>query len=120
MTEFAHDRTGPGRQIVLPLSKAVEIAYKSIRLRLARSLLVTSGIVLAIAFLMSILTGDALLVSMRNWTEHASGGDRATVQRLMSAMKQHGVPTTPQEMHDNRIQTRWILSLALLVAFAGI
>ena len=32
------------RQIKLPLSKAVEIAYKNIRMRLSRSLLVTSGI----------------------------------------------------------------------------
>ena len=52
------------RQIRLPLSKAVEIAYKSIRLRLARSLLVTSGIVLALAFLMSILSTDAIIASM--------------------------------------------------------
>ena len=50
------------RQIVLPLSKAVEIAYKSIRLRLSRSLLVTSGIVLALAFLMSILVTDAMCI----------------------------------------------------------
>ena len=46
-----------GRQIKLPLSKAVEIAWQSIRLRLGRSLLVTSGIVLALAFLMSIRIG---------------------------------------------------------------
>src|SRR5690348_12790418 len=56
------------RQIVLPLSKAIEIAYKSIRLRLSRSLLVTSGIVLALAFLMSILTSDRMTAGMRQWT----------------------------------------------------
>ena len=53
------------RQIVLPLSKAIEIAYKSIRLRLSRSLLVTSGIVLALAFLMSILTTEAIVRHLR-------------------------------------------------------
>src|SRR5437870_3626221 len=56
------------RQIVLPLSKAIEIAYKSIRLRLSRSLLVTSGIVLALAFLMSILATHAMTAGMRQWT----------------------------------------------------
>src|SRR5882757_4358732 len=56
------------RQITLPLSKAVEIAYKSIRLRLSRSLLVTSGIVLALAFLMSILAGESLTGGMRDWS----------------------------------------------------
>jgi len=55
------------RQPMLPLSKAVEIAWKSIRLRLSRSLLVTSGIVLALAFLMSILTSEAMIKGMRAW-----------------------------------------------------
>jgi hypothetical protein len=57
------------RQIVLPFSKALEIAYKNIRLRLSRSLLVTSGIVLALAFLMAIQTGGQLLTGMRQWIE---------------------------------------------------
>jgi len=35
-------------------------------------------------------------------------------------MKSNGVPTTPQEIASNRIQTRWLLGLALLVAFVGI
>ncbi len=55
------------RQPMLPLSKAVEIAWKSIHLRLSRSLLVTSGIVLALAFLMSILASQAMLNGMRAW-----------------------------------------------------
>lgn len=55
------------RQPMLPLSKAVEIAWKSIRLRLSRSLLVTSGIVLALAFLMSILASEAMISGMRAW-----------------------------------------------------
>ncbi|MGH7213934.1 MAG: hypothetical protein ACREIT_04145, partial [Tepidisphaeraceae bacterium] len=59
------------RQVTLPLSKAVEIAYKSIRLRLSRSLLVTSGIVLALAFLMSILAREAVIGGMRAWVERA-------------------------------------------------
>src|SRR5512133_755496 len=42
------------RQVKLPTSKAVEIAWKSIRQRLHRSLVVTSGIILAMAFLMYI------------------------------------------------------------------
>jgi hypothetical protein len=207
------------RQIVLPLSKAVEIAYKSIRLRLSRSLLVTSGIVLALAFLMSILTTDRMISGMREWamnfpgsveavrlarqreaidrdqfkpvdlelhkaaaqqmevTEGAAKFDASRVlgdsfadlekdlgvplpasendltnlltrhpdqvakmqawvaaarqlkavreqlvapQRLQETMKNAGVPSTPKEIASNRIQTRWLVGLALLVAFAGI
>jgi putative ABC transport system permease protein len=207
------------RQIVLPLSKAVEIAYKSIRLRLSRSLLVTSGIVLALAFLMSILVTDRMISSMREWavnfpgsaeadrlahqrdlveknqfkpldaelhklasrqeppapgavrfdpanafgdsfgelqkdlgvplpasendlivllTNHpddvvkmqqwlATAGQLKQVreqliapQRLQETMKNAGVPSTSKEIESSRIQTRWLVGLALLVAFAGI
>lgn len=55
------------RQVKLPISKAVEIAWKSIRLRLSRSLVVTSSIALAIAFLLSILAGEAFVSSLRKW-----------------------------------------------------
>jgi predicted lysophospholipase L1 biosynthesis ABC-type transport system permease subunit len=213
------------RQIVLPLSKAVEIAYKSIRLRLSRSLLVTSGIVLALAFLMSILATDAMISGMRQWAvdfpesaqfqqltaqrdqlqndqlgpvdaelrkaagqmerggqagavsatvakfdaEQTFGSTLADLQkslgvplpapesdlvtlltihpetiptmrrwiadatalkgvrdqliaprRLQETMKNAGVPSTPAEIASNKIQTRWLLALALLVAFVGI
>ena len=41
-------------------------------------------------------------------------------QRLQETMKNAGVPSTPEEIHNNRIQTRWLIGLALLVAFVGI
>src|SRR5436190_5862152 len=63
--------TSVQRQIALPLSKAVEIAFKSIRLRLSRSLLVTSGVVLALAFLVSILSTEAIVSAMRSWAVNA-------------------------------------------------
>jgi hypothetical protein len=69
MTHAAVPTSPAQKQIVLPLSKAAEIAYKNIRLRLSRSLVVTSGIVLAIAFLNSILVNDAMVSAMRQWAE---------------------------------------------------
>ncbi|HEV7300128.1 MAG TPA: FtsX-like permease family protein [Tepidisphaeraceae bacterium] len=213
------------RQRSLPFSKAIEIAYKSIRLRLSRSLLVTSGIVLALAFLMSILAGEAMIKGMRGWIEAAPtsaefeslrarraqidasrepltaaliaavardpaaatatvpgeavtsnfnsvevfGGElpdiakevgsplpagaqelkvafdhdpklvdtmkqwiatgrdlqavRAEItgpQQLEAMLKGAGVPTTPAEIANSKIQTRWLIGLALMVAFAGI
>jgi len=54
-----------GRQIVLPLSKAFEIAWKGIRIRLWRSLITMSGIVLAIAFLSSVWTSGAFTSALR-------------------------------------------------------
>ena len=212
------------RQRSLPFSKALEIAYKSVRLRLSRSLLVTSGIVLALAFLMSILAGEAMIKGMRGWIDAAptsaefeslrarraqieasrepltaaliaavardtaataavpgaavtsnfnsvttfggelpdiakevgsplpagaqelkaaferdpklvdtmkqwiaTGRDLQNVraeltgpQQLESMLKGAGVPTTPTEIANSRIQTRWLIGLALMVAFAGI
>ena len=112
------------RQVVLPLRKAVEIAYKSIRLRLGRSLLVTSGIVLALAFLMSILATDAMTDAMRQWIAQAqSQGDltaRQAAQRLEAQMQSHGLPTTAAEIAAARLQSRWVVGLALMVALVGI
>jgi len=54
-----------GKQIKLPWSKAVEIAVKSLKIRFGRSLVTTASIVLAIAFLMSILTGTTLITSLK-------------------------------------------------------
>jgi DNA repair exonuclease SbcCD ATPase subunit len=59
------EMTRVGRQIRLPWSKAVEIAVKSMKIRFGRSLVTTASIVLAIAFLMSILTGTTLTTSLR-------------------------------------------------------
>jgi ABC-type antimicrobial peptide transport system permease subunit len=40
--------------------------------------------------------------------------------QLESLLKAHGVPVAAGEIADARIQTRWLLSLGLLVAFIGI
>ena len=48
--------TGVGRQIQLPLRKALEISINSIRIRFWRSMITAGGIFLGIAFLVSVLT----------------------------------------------------------------
>lgn len=204
------------RQRRLPMSKAIEIAYKQIRMRLSRSLLVTSGIVLAIAFLIAIQINDAFADGMRGWitasntspefarlreerktldaklldeklalrdakvTKPAAGApafdvgsvtggasldeikaelgelpsdaktladglatDAAYRERFVSwladarasaALRQridapkilqaqladNGVPTRAEDIANARMQNRWLLGLALLVAFVGI
>src|SRR5436309_1370890 len=109
MTTSAVPTSPVQRQISLPLSKAVEIAWQNIRLRLSRSILVTSGITLALAFLMAILTGDAIIASMRNHIHHSP--DRIEAQKLEAAMKANGVPTTAAEIADDRLQHRWLITL---------
>jgi hypothetical protein len=54
-----------GRQISLPFSKAFEVAWKGIRIRIWRSLITMSGIILAIAFLMSVWSSGVFTNAMR-------------------------------------------------------
>jgi predicted outer membrane lipoprotein len=220
MSTSAH-QPGVQRQRSLPLKRAVEISWKNIRMRLSRSLLVTSGIVLALAFLTSINVTKSMVDGMRQWATNATvpltdeyrafnelrvqrdaleaklatieadirsrthkalvskpkakfdaekafgmslrdlqkeigvlpgtaddltlalaadtslvetfrtwlGESRqlaqvraqiAAPQTLQQLMRESGVPSTPDEIENNRIQTRWLLGLALLVAFVGI
>src|SRR3954465_12114460 len=102
MTTAAQTTSRAPRQIPLPLSKAVEIAYQNIRLRLSRSLLVTMGIILALAFLMAILTTDAIVAALRNWSQQtiAQGSTSPhllAAQKLQATLAAAGVPTTAAE-----------------------
>jgi len=54
-----------GRQIVLPWRKALEISLKGLRIRFWRSVVTMGSIILAIAFLMSILINNAVEKSLR-------------------------------------------------------
>ncbi len=97
------------RQRQLPLRKAAAIAWRSIRVRLGRSILVTAGIVLPIAFLMYILCSNAMLMYVEE------RGSAALVRRLLAAgtlLERTG--------RDTVIQTRWMAGLALLISFVGI
>ena len=120
MSDVTTSAPQPRRQIQLPLSKAAEIAYKNIRLRLGRSLLVTSGIVLAVAFLVSVQTSDAIARGMRRWIQTASPDQSPAARQLESKLRASGLPVTDAEVADARLQRRWLTGLALLVALVGI
>jgi len=97
-----------GRQRQLPFRNAVKIAWQSIRARLARSLLVTSGIILALAFLAYILCSDALQQSVM----------REGAAKLLEELRNSGAIVVADA--DARIQTLWMIGLALLVSFVGV
>ncbi|CAN5439894.1 hypothetical protein BH09PLA1_BH09PLA1_19530 [soil metagenome] len=108
------------RQIVLPWRKTIEIAWRSIRLRLGRRLLVTSGIVLAIAFLTSIQTTETITQGLRAWIAAAPGSQHIQALQLQAALQSRGIATSPRQIASNRLQSRWLIGLALLVAFVGV
>ena len=87
MTESKHilrDAPSRGRiekQIRLPLSKAVEISLKSLKVRFWRSMLTVSSIILAIAFLTYVLgrsrVESAVAVGVRDESRKALDASRA-------------------------------------------
>jgi len=103
------DRRTIRRQIQLSFGKSVRIAIQNIRARLGRSLLVMSGIILAIAFLAYMLGSEAMLASI------AAHGSPSLVDEL----ERLGVLADLND-RDSRIQTRWMIGLALLICFVGV
>ena len=83
------------RQIPLPFRKAVRIAWKNIRVRLLRSLLVSFGIILALAFLMYVSTSDAL----RNYEMEAD------TREEIGILSESG--STVDAQNESATQTRW-------------
>ena len=110
-----------GREIVLPFSKAIEISLRSLKIRFGRSLITTSGIVLAIAFLMSVWSSNDLVESLR-------GANKSELNLLL---QKNGIETVTAEMagtsgeaqarmEEERSKQTWLISLSLLVCVVGI
>jgi predicted lysophospholipase L1 biosynthesis ABC-type transport system permease subunit len=101
----------------LPITKATEIAFKSICLRIGRSLLLISAIALAMAFLASIQTSDAVVRGLQSWinSPHHDRTEVVAAEQITELMKQHGVSA----MAENSRQ-HWMIALALMVAFVGV
>ena len=110
-----------GREIVLPFSKAIEISLRSLKIRFGRSLITTSGIVLAIAFLMSVWSSNDLVESLRD----------ANKSELNLLLQKNGIETVTAEMagtsgeaqarmEEERSKQTWLISLSLLVCVVGI
>ncbi|MBN1865830.1 FtsX-like permease family protein [Candidatus Sumerlaeota bacterium] len=153
------------RRRQLPIHHTLHIAWQNIRVRLGRSLLVTSGIILALAFLTYIRGSDILARNVvtqgppvlgerieeleaqrqaflaadpqiasklkaknadedhppktaeENQFEALQKKMRRT-QQIRAGLESEGL--TGLDDKDARIQTRWMLSLAMLVSFVGI
>lgn len=99
-------------QIALPLSKAVEISFNSVKIRFGRSLITVSGIVLAIAFLMSIWAGNSIIDGLMS----------ASDPKINLILQQKGVEIDPDSAAamQQRSKDAWLVVLSLLVCLVGI
>jgi putative ABC transport system permease protein len=99
-------------QISLPLSKAIEISFNSVKIRFGRSLITVSGIVLAIAFLMSIWTSNAMIDGLMS----------ANDPKVNLLLQQKGIEIDPDSTAaiQQRSKDNWLVVLSLLVCLVGI
>ena len=112
---------GVKRQINLPWSKALEIAYRSMRVRLGRSIITMVGVILAVAFMMSILSNDtiiqALMERAKTDTDISFKLQKHEGIDVTGVTKEEAVDDKRDEMKQTQI---WLISLSLAVAFIGI
>jgi len=90
------------KRIFLPFSKVIEISFKNLRMRFWRSVITTSGVVLGIAFLMSILTTSII---QKELLQKGSVEIQAQIQ---------------SKEDDSSAKQIWLVSLSLIVCLTGI
>jgi len=92
------------KQISLPLSEAIKISFRSLKIRFWRSLITIGGIFFGIAFLMSILTSTAINGAL------LEGGS----SQVRALLEQKGTDA------ETGTQQIWLVTLSLLVCAVGI
>jgi hypothetical protein len=99
------------RLIALPFRKSVEIAFQSIRVRFFRSLVTTTSLVLAVAFL-------SFLSSCNDFAQGVlASGSVESYQKLISA----GFDVSLEAASiGSSAKQRWIVILSLMVCIVGI
>ncbi len=99
------------RLVALPFSKSVEIAYKSIRVRFFRSLITTTSLVLAVAF----------LCYVQSTTDIANGLLRSNTPASVEALVKSGHEIGPGSTSiGETAKQQWLVFLSLLVCVVGI
>jgi len=118
---MSEKRLAGGREIVLPMSKAVEISFRSLKIRFGRSLITTSGVILAIAFLMSVWSSNAILGSLRdvNKSEINLLLQKNGIETGLAESGEASAEAQARMLEEESKQT-WLISLSLLVCVVGI
>ena len=99
------------RLVALPLKKSFQMAYQSIRVRFFRSLVTTMSLVLAVAFLSFVQTGNDI-----------AGGLAASKEpAIIHSLNKAGYDIDPETGNiAGSAKQRWIVFLSLLVCVVGI
>ena len=103
------------------MSKAVEISLRSLKIRFGRSLITTSGVILAIAFLMSVWSSNAIVGSLRdvNKSEINLLLQKNGIETGLAESGEASAEAQARMLEEESKQT-WLISLSLLVCVVGI
>jgi len=106
------DRRRVGKQVVLPWGQSIRICAANVRTRLGRSVLTLLGVVLAVAFLTSVMTTADITDAV------IAGGDANTLFELAKAT---GIDVGSEAaLKTQRHRDYWLIALSILVALVGI
>jgi len=93
------------RQIKLPFGEAVRISFQSLKIRFGRSIITTSGILLGIAFLVSVMVNSQIAQEMQK-----ARGQDAIEAFASDQEKTEGISA----------QQIWLITMSLIVCVVGI
>jgi len=107
-----HNRDRVGKQVVLPWAQSARICAANVKTRLGRSVLTLLGVVLAVAFLTSVMTTADITDAV------IADGDANTLFELARATGIDVGNETARETQRHR--DYWLITLSILVALVGI
>jgi putative ABC transport system permease protein len=114
-TETATTGVKIQRQITLPWKEAIRISIRNVTLRLGRAAITGAGVVLGIAFLVSVWTGKVITEGL----ERDKAGSALSITRL-----EGGVAPGQEEAQAEALQRNarqgWLVVMSLLVCGVGI
>ena len=105
MAREAHTEQQIQRQISLPFGEAVRISFQSLKIRFGRSIITTSGILLGIAFFVSVMVNAQIS------------------QVMKEAMGQDAIDAFASEQETSEgvsAQEIWLVTMSLIVCVVGI
>lgn len=104
------------RQIQLPWGDAFRISVRNVTLRLGRAAITASGVILGIAFLMSVWTARVADEGIERFKEQSA---RAVVDE-QGKTAGPGAKDAEEAKHQKRARENWLMVMSLLVCAVGI
>lgn len=114
--ETAVEGTGISRQMTLPWKDAARISIRNVTLRLGRAAITGAGVVLGIAFLMSVWTGKVITEGL----EASKAQSAYSVTRVAGEVGAPGQAEAADEERQRSARQAWLVVMSLMVCGVGI